>query len=294
MIVRCWRTVRAGFRIAALLFCTGTFAWAQPAGTLTLADGKTALIRGATVYAVSEGIKVREGDMLHTDAKGQAQIEFQGGTILNLGPGTRALLLRLPQGRGEAEVAVLSGWVKFAHKKSGTGASLRLHAPTAQLATEDATAVLHTGAGVAEIFVESGAAKLTELGKKAAPGSTRAVRGGEFIVRTGDQPAVTSPRPTAQFIGSMPRHFKDNLPVRIGRFKDKQSEPKRDHDVAYAEVEAWLRAGPPVRKNFVKRFQARAREGDFRKGLIDNLREHPEWDPVLFPEKYLPKPEKSQ
>jgi hypothetical protein len=28
----------------------------------------------------------------------------------------------------------------------------------------------------------------------------------------------------------------------------------------------------------------------FRSALVANLRSHPEWDPILFPEKYKPKP----
>ena len=111
--------------------------------------------------------------------------------------------------------------------------------------------------------------------------------------RTGEQPAVTAGRPPAQFIGAMPRHFQDNLPVLLDRFKDKKADPKHEREATYGEVEAWLKTGPPLRKTFVKRFQARARDAEFRKGLVDNLREHPEWDPVLYPEKYLPKPDKS-
>jgi hypothetical protein len=84
----------------------------------------------------------------------------------------------------------------------------------------------------------------------------------------------------------MPRHFRDNLPVLLERVKNKRVEPKREHEVAYAEVEAWLKAGLPMRKTFVKRFEARAKDAEFRRKLIENLREHPEWDPVLFPEKY--------
>jgi hypothetical protein len=36
----------------------------------------------------------------------------------------------------------------------------------------------------------------------------------------------------------------------------------------------------------VKRFESRSKDSEFRRKLIENLREHPEWDRVLFPEKY--------
>ena len=45
-----------------------------------------------------------------------------------------------------------------------------------------------------------------------------------------------------------------------------------------------------MRKLFVQRWRAKATEPAFRTALIANLNVHPEWDPVLYPEKYLPKP----
>jgi hypothetical protein len=36
--------------------------------------------------------------------------------------------------------------------------------------------------------------------------------------------------------------------------------------------------------------RARAHDPEFRKAVIANMRFHPEWDPIIFPEKYLPKP----
>jgi hypothetical protein len=292
MVSRCQKSVLTCFRIAVLLFCTCTGAWAQMVGTLTMAEGKVTLIRGTTVYAVAEGTKLQDGDILQTDAKGQAQVEFQGGPTINFAAGTQALLLNLSKARGEAEFAVLVGWVKFMQKKAN--GAIRFYTPVAQFAAEDATAVLHATAGAVEIFIESGTANFFESGKKGSAGGARTVRGGEFIVRTGDQPAVVGARPSAQFVGALPRHFKDNLPARIDRVKDRKVEPKRDHEASYAEVEAWLKASPPVRKSFVRRFQSRAHDAEFRKGLIANLREHPEWDPVLYPEKYRPKQEKKQ
>ena len=291
MISRCPKSVLTCFRIAVLLFCTCTGAWAQMVGTLTMAEGKVTLIRGTTVYAVAEGTKLGAGDIIQTEAKGQAQVEFQGGPTINFAAGTQALLLNLSK-TGSAEFAVLVGWVKFTQKKPN--GAIRFYMPVAQLVVEDATGVIHATGGAVEIFIESGTANFFESGKKGAAGSARTIRGGEFIVRTDDQPAVVAARPSAQFVGALPRHFKDNLPVRFDRVKDRKAEPKRDHEAAYAEVEAWLKASPPVRKNFVRRFQSRAHDAEFRKGLIANLREHPEWDPILYPEKYRPKQEKKQ
>ena len=52
---------------------------------------------------------------------------------------------------------------------------------------------------------------------------------------------------------------------------------------------AWLSAEPALRSHFAMRWRALARQPDFRAGLVANMRSHPEWDRIVFPEKYLPK-----
>src|SRR5882757_3619767 len=271
----------------AILLGACASAFAQSAGTLTLVEGNVELIRGATLYAATQGVRLGDGDILSIDPKGQAQIEFQDGAILNLSQGARAMLTNLGSGaRGQSEIAVLSGWAKFTQKKSGKGAQYRYLTPRAEITAGEATAVLNAGDGSTDIYVESGAVRFSEIGRKGVQRIARDARGGEFIVRRGEQPATLGPRPSAEFIKNMPRHFRDDLPVLLDRFKNRRSEPKREHEVTYAEVEAWLKAGPSIKRNFVKRFETRSKDSEFRRKLIENLREHPEWDKVLFPEKY--------
>src|SRR6266850_475894 len=76
---------------AAILFGACASAFAQTAGTLTLVEGNVELIRGATLYAATQGVRLGDGDILSIDPKGQAQIEFQDGAILNLSQGARAM-----------------------------------------------------------------------------------------------------------------------------------------------------------------------------------------------------------
>jgi hypothetical protein len=262
-------------------------AFAQTAGTLTLVEGSVELIRGATLYAATQGVRLGDGDILSIDPKGQAQIEFQDGAILNLSQGARAMLTNIASGaRGQSEIAVLSGWAKFTQKKSGKGAQYRYLTPRAEITAGEATAVLSAGDGSTEIYIESGAVKFSEIGRKGVQGIVRDAKGGEFIVRRGEQQATLGPRPSAEFVKNMPRHFRDDLPVLLDRLKNRRSEPKREHEVTYADVEAWLKAGPSIKRNFVKRFEIRSKDSEFRRKLIENLREHPEWDKVLFPEKY--------
>src|SRR6266850_469249 len=279
----------ARFQFAAALLGACASAFAQTA-TLTLAEGSVELIRGATLYTATQGVRLGDGDILSIDPKGQAQVEFQDGAILNLSQGARAMLTTIASGaRGQSEIALLSGWAKFTQKKSSKGTQYRYLTPRVEIDAGEATAVLNAGDGSTDIYVESGAVRFSEIGRKGVQRIARDAKGGEFIVRRGEQPATLGLRPSAEFIKNMPRHFRDDLPVLLDRFKNRRSEPKREHEVAYAEVEAWLKAGPSIKRNFVKRFESRSKDSEFRRKLIENLREHPEWDKVLFPEKYAPK-----
>jgi hypothetical protein len=285
MRASCRRVIRSCFQVAAFLFCAG--ASAQTAGTLTLVEGRLALVRGATLYTATQGVRLESGDILAIDPKGQAQVEFQDGAILNLSQGARAMLTGVaPGARGQAEVAVLSGWAKFTHKKSGKGGPYRYLTPLAEIASGEVTAVLNAGDDFTALYIESGTVRFSEIGRKGAQRTARDAKGGEFIVRRGDQPVAFAPRPSAEFIRNMPRHFQDNLPILIERVKNKRAEPKREHEVTYTEVEAWLKASSSIRRTFVKRFEIRSKDPEFRRKLVENLREHPEWDRVLFPEKY--------
>ena len=287
----CGRGVlRPRFQLAAALLGACASAFAQTAGTLTLVEGSVELIRGATLYTATQGARLGDGDILSIDPKGQAQIEFQDGAILNLSQGARAMLTNIaPAARGQAEIAVLSGWAKFTQKKSGKGTQYRYLTPRVEINAGEATAVLNAGDGSTDIYVESGALRFSEIGRKGVQRIARDAKGGEFITRRGEQPATLGSRLSAEFVKNMPRHFRDDLPVLLERFKNRRSEPKREHEVTYAEVEAWLKAGSAIRRNFVKRFEVRAKDPEFRRKLIENVREHPEWDKVLFPEKYAPK-----
>jgi hypothetical protein len=100
---------------------------------------------------------------------------------------------------------------------------------------------------------------------------------------------MTSATPTA-FVAEMPRPFRDSLPLRMDKFRDREVAPRAAPDFAYADVEPWLKSETPCRRQFIERWRTKARETEFRRALISNLPSHPEWDPVLFPEKYLPKP----
>jgi hypothetical protein len=276
-------------QVAALLICASPSSFGQTIGTLTLTEGKIALVRGATVYSATRGVRLQSGDMLAIDLEGQAQIEFQDGAILNLSRGSRAMLLESQGSNGETGIAVQSGWAKFTQAKLAKGKAYRYIMPLARLGTAGATGVLRVGENFSETFIESGSARFVELTKGGSPAGGRDVVAGTFIVRQSDKPVSFAPRPSPDFIKAMPGYFRDNLPVLLDRIKNSKTEPRPEHQATYAEVEIWLKAPTSMRSNFTKRFKSRIQDAQFRDKLIENLREHPEWDRVLFPEKYEPK-----
>lgn len=277
---------RTRLRIAAFLICASAPAFGQTVGILTVAEGGVQLVRGSTTYTAARGVTLQYGDMLAPDPKGQAQIEFADGAILNLSRGTRALLLSAQSAGGDPGVALQPGWAKFTRAKAAKGKPYRYIMPLARLDTAGATGVLRIGQDSSEIFIESGAARLVELSKSGLPAGDRDVKGGEFVARAAGQPSTASSRPSPEFIKTMPGYFRDDLPVFLPRVRDRNIEPTREHEATYAEVEPWLNASAPIRRHLVERFRHRAKDPQFRNKLVENLAAHPEWDRILFPEKY--------
>jgi hypothetical protein len=181
----------------------------------------------------------------------------------------------------------MRGWSKLTSGK--TAAPLRITTPVFGLGTADATAVIQIVEGEGAIFVEAGEVRLAEGFVKASPSSPVRLRGGEFFARRADQKGATVARPTPAFVAAMPRPYMDNLPSRIGKYKDREVNPRATGDLAYADVEVWLKAPLEIRRPLMQRFIPKANDPAFRQGLVANLKSHPEWDPILFPEKYKPK-----
>jgi hypothetical protein len=265
---------------------------AEPPATLTLLEGQAALLRGTSRYTLAEGVRLQTGDILELGAKGVVQVEFADGAILSLGPGARfyvgLLTARSPRSDGVSEFYLLGGWSKFASRKEA--APFRYSTLAFALWVADATAVVRLGEGRADIFVETGEVRLAEGFGKASPGSPIQLRGGEYLGRKGDEPAAIQPRPAQDFVLAMPRPYMDNLPARGAKYKDRVTVPQPSGELAYADVELWLKAPREIRRSVMRRFVQEARDPAFREALIANLRFHPEWDPILFPEKYQPKP----
>ncbi|HEY1287972.1 MAG TPA: hypothetical protein VGF58_06560 [Burkholderiales bacterium] len=268
---------------------------ADAPAVVTLVEGPAALLRTTGRFALAEGVRVHVGDIVDVPDKGLVQIAFADGARVSLGPRSRFHVAALAgaAGRGGHAAAVsdfylLQGWSKLALPPKA--APLRVTTPLFGLGSADAVVVLHVESAEASLFVESGGLRLAEGFVRATPASAVAVAAGQFYVRRADQKGVLQPRPAPSFVAAMPASYRDNLPQRLAAFKDREVSPRRLGDLTYEEVEPWLKGPPELRRPLMQRMRARAQDPEFRKALIANMRFHPEWDRILFPEKYLPKP----
>ena len=186
---------------------------------------------------------------------------------------------------------MLNGWVKFVttQRDPKVGLPFEFRTPLFELQPAPGVVVLKTSAAETAVFIESGTMRLTER-SGGTRGSEIVLKQGNFYQRKaagkGQFGATLSP----EFIAEMPRTFRDSLPTRSDRFIAGNIAAKPGPDFDYGEVEGWLKSEPAIRRPLVQRWRGKVRDEAFRAALVANVTSHPEWDPVLFPEKYLPKP----
>jgi hypothetical protein len=258
----------------------------------TIVDGEAVLVRDSARLLLAEGVRLAKDDIVENTAKGRlVRIEFSDGAMLDLGPNTRVLLaprLSGDKSRAQPLVHLLNGSAKMSVPKGHPPVTDAMSSPAFDVNGLVRSAVFIVQPGEAYAFAEAGELVLRER-EGAKAGAIRTLKGGEFFAHQGSEQAAITERPTQAFIQRLPRPFLDTLPARAAVFKAREPEPKALGEIAFAEAEAWIDA-EGLRSHFATRWKALAQNPAFREGLAANMRAHPEWDRVLFPEKYLPKP----
>jgi len=84
------------------------------------------------------------------------------------------------------------------------------------------------------------------------------------------------------FVQAMPRAFMDSLPARLAAFPT-DVPPHRLGDMSYADAQPWIDAEAPLRRLFAARWHRLAANPQFRSGLVEGLKSHPEWTSILYP-----------
>ena len=260
---------------------------APPIGMLTIVEGEVAVIRHAVKFAAAEGLRLQADDIIHTgDNARLARVEFAEGGALDLGPATRLVLrprFAEPHLWRPSHLYVSQGWVKLT---AGPAGKIGLSSPRFDLTNLAGVALARVGENDSFLFIESGTAMLIERAGGWLP-RLRALKEGEAFDRRGGDTGSVISRPAPDMLKSIPRPFVDSLPPRAQRFQDVQVEPKWPTEISYADVSGWINAEPSLRPAFVQRWAGKARDPRFRAGLVADLRSHPEWGRVLFPNKTL-------
>lgn len=266
---------------------------AAPLAVATVVDGEAVLVRGASTFALAEGVRLEKDDILQTPAKGRfIRVEFSDGTMLDLGPDSLVILApKVPPARLKPapRLYLLSGVAKLSAPSGGAPLANGLASPAFDMLTVARDVVLGVTPAGAQAFAESGGVTLAERRDLSAQAPVT-LKTGQFFSRTGESRGQVSARPTGAFVQSLPRAFLDTLPSRADKFKSRDVAPRKIGEIAYTDAQPWIDAEPALRPLFLVRWRALALQPEFRKPLSANIAAHPEWDRTLFPEKYRPKP----
>lgn len=264
---------------------------ADPSAVVTILEGEALIYRGTARLHAAEGLRLAPGDIVETGASTFTQVEWSDQSMVQFGPATRVMLNTPPKGRPERGLYLMEGWAKLAPAPSGSGAAAPgpgVRGPLFELPASPGVVVMRSTPAEVTLFVERGEARLGER-QASGPPVLVPLRAGDFYRRKATARGAVAPSPARDFVADVPRFFRDSIPLRLERYRDRPVQPRQAADFTYADVERWLKAEPSVRRPLMQRWRAKAREPAFRAALAANLGAHPEWDPILFPEKYKPK-----
>jgi hypothetical protein len=280
-----WLRCAVGIGISAACLCAAPLV--QAAQAVLFPEGPVTLIRGTSVFVVDAPLLVEPGDIFTTGVHGAAQLE-DGITIAALGSETRIAVDVVPSGANADALdalSLLAGWIKVERGTAAAPGQLTVDTVVLRAALSHGAAVIHANANAASLFVETGSITLALPGTANAPQLLNAER---YAQRESDKPLETRARPTPAFVGELPLAFRDPLASIAARPQAKAAAPVQGRVVAYADIAEWLASPLAVRSTFVARFRPLARTEPFRTQIRRNLRNLPEWRPVLCPPRPAP------
>lgn len=252
---------------------------AQSPSVVGIVEGSATLIRQTTRYALAEGVALSDQDIIETAPGAFAQIELPGGVLVGIGESTRLMLRpHVAKGLTAPPLYLLQGWLK-----TSAGGDFGYASPTFEIATQAATSVVYTTGAQYEVFLESGAAKLTP--RQGTPAVAQ-LAGGDFAQRREGAAPTVARRATPEFLAKVPRQFRDRLPARGEQFAKRNVAPKALGEIGYSDVAAWLRTEPALRLPLLPLWRQRATDLTFRAAAKADLAQHPEWEPYADPEGY--------
>lgn len=267
---------------AAALWCHLHAMAAEPARTtrVTVLDGPATIVRGINQSPAVLGMVLKDGDIVESSANTVLlRVEFADDTTLELGPSARLWLGKPPGAAAPAKGLLLGGWAKLSVADARSASAI--DTPHALVRTQG-SCLMEVRAASASFFAEAGDARI------AAPRTATSLATGQYLttVKADETSAAASPPPPA-WLKSVPAALKDKLPPRRQRFDGKEVALPAGAAVRYADIAPWLQQPPArLRTAMLPRWRPLARDAQFKADVLANMKQHPEWDRVLFPEKY--------
>jgi hypothetical protein len=253
---------------------------------LTMQDGRATVVRGTLLSPAVLGMALKDGDVVEAAADtALLRVEFADKSTLELGPSARLWLGRVPGAAagnsGAIKGYLLAGWAKLS-AGDGARAPTALDTPHGIVQTQGSSLV-EARAGSASFFAETGDARIT-----VRRDATSLATGQYLSVVKADATPMRPSVPPPAWLKTVPVALKDKLPPQRDRFDGKEVAVPAGAAVRYADIEPWLQAETRVRTALLPRWRPLARDARFKADVVANMKQHPEWDRILFPEKYAP------
>jgi len=268
--------------LALALLAGAAPCWAQD-WIVTVLEGDAVVIDGARRLAAAPGLKLGTGAIVETSAKTSLlRLEGSDKTTFDLGASTRVMVAppgfaaradRTPQ------LYLLQGWVKATAR--GPLEAAGLISPALELLPFKGAVVLQLSKREYFAFVESGRAELLE---RRTSGGAVVVSAGEFYAGEATRRGSVTPRPAPGWLQTVPRPFRDPIPLRGAQLRDRRVEPPLLPGPTYAQLADWLTAEVALRRDFPARLATLVHDPEFRTQVHQHLNQHPEWGPLLAAE----------
>jgi hypothetical protein len=256
---------------------------AEPAGRVTFAESDIVIIRNAVLYRAAVGTVVHDGDIIESRLGG-AQVEFPGPIVMAVAPQSRLLVVTGNSSTVACSILVYSlhGMIKITQLAAASGKAVCVQAAQIRSIMSSGSLIQRFDGSAVSLFVERGDSDVRDLGAAVTSRSPVKVPAEQFAQWRAGQPLKVLGRPTAEFLAAMPPSFQDALTPMADKIRDVRVEPVAERQVSYDDVAEWLKA-MPRRSEFVRQFQPRLKDPEFRRRLDADLGRSAPWGPLLHP-----------
>lgn len=281
----------AGLRVLAqaLVIALAASAAAQAQDwVISVLEGDAVVVDGLRRVTATAGQRLEPGAIVETSAK-TVLLRIEGGdqSTYDLGPESRAMLA--PAGfparnERQPQVYLMQGWLKGMAR--GPREAAGIVTPALEVLPFKGSVVLHHMKREHVAFVESGRIDLIE--RRLGSGAI-AVNAGEFYGGEGARRGSVAARPAPSWLQTVPRPFRDPIPLRAAAFRDRRIEAPALPGPTYAHLAEWLTAEMTLRAQMPARFAPLVRDAGFRAEIASHLPVHPEWGPIINPPEIRPR-----